>query len=277
MRVGMHRYPLWLKRAVRPVVLRVRYAGLRSEDLILASYPRSGSTWLRFLLLESLTGRRAEWKDVNRLIPYVGGHRSIPTLFPGGRRLVSTHDPKTGPCGRGILLVRDPRDVVLSYYRWTCLQGYDHDLETFLPSFLDGSLSLHGSWEKNTRFWLDSALQREGQLHLVRFEDLRVDAATTIRQILLYMGAAVSDDAIQSAVEGNTIARSREKEERSRPEDVRRYKAGGHFVHQGLVGAWRSTLTDDQVVRVEERVNDLLDRLGYRRAHQTFDGDSKVD
>jgi hypothetical protein len=270
-RIGGHRYPLWLKQAIRPAVLAVRYAGLRPEDIILASYPRSGSTWLRFLLLESITGRTAEWKDVNRLIPYVGGHRNIPPLLPSASRLVSTHDPRVGPCRRGVLLVRDPRDVVLSYYRWSCLRGYDHDLETFLPAFLDGSLSLHGSWADNTRYWLDSALQREGRLHLVRFEDLHADPARTIQHILLFIGAAASDHAIQSAVAGNTIERSREKEERSRPEDVRRYKTGGRFVHEGSVGAWQSKLTDDQVRRVERRVGDLSARLGYRRTDQNVE------
>ena len=271
MRIGRQRYPLWLKQAVRPAVLAVRYAGLRPEDIILSSYPRSGSTWLRFLLLESITGRAAEWKELNRLIPYVGGHRSIPPLLPGASRLVSTHDPRVGPCRRSVLLVRDPRDVVLSYYRWLCLQGYDHDLETFLPAYLDGRLSLHGSWADNTRYWLDSALQGEGRLHLVRFEDLRVDPATTIQRILLFIGAAVSDHAIQSAVAGNTIERSREKEERSRPEDVRRFKTGGRFVHEGLVGAWQSKLTNDQVRRVERRVGDLLDELGYRPVPQNVE------
>jgi Sulfotransferase domain len=267
MRIGRIRYPLRLKRAVRPAVLRVRYSGLRPNDVILASFPRSGSTWLRFLLLESLTGREAEWKDVNRFIPYVGGHRSIPALLPGDGRLVSTHDPHAGPCRRGILLVRDPRDVALSYYRWSRIRGYDRDLETFLPAFLDGRMSLHGSWSDNTRFWLDSAVQRGGGLHLARFEDLRADPTKTIRETLLSMGVAVSDVAIQRAVDGNTLARTREKEERAQPEDVKRYVAGERFVGEGLVGEWRSKLTDDQVDQIENRVNDLLDRLGYGRAH----------
>jgi Sulfotransferase domain len=266
MRVGGYQYPLWLKRAIRPAVLLVRYAGLRTEDAILASFPRSGSTWLRFLLLESLTGNTAEWNDVNRLIPYVGGQRSIPALLPGDGRLVSTHDPRTGPCRRAVLLVRDPRDVVLSYYRWLSLHGYSHDLETFLPAFLDGRLTFHGAWSDNTRYWLDSASHRGGRrLCVVRFEDLRADSFETIRRILLFMDVEVSDDAIHRAVSGNTIERSREKEERAGPQDVKRYPSGGRFVGKGSVGTWQSKLTDDQVRQVEDRASDLLDRLGYGR------------
>jgi hypothetical protein len=269
MRLGMYRYPFWLKRAVRPVILRLRYAGLRPEDAVLASYPRSGSTWLRFLLLESVTGQRAEWKNVNRLIPYVGGHRRIPPLLPGNRRLVSTHDQRIGPPQQGVLLVRDPRDVALSYFRWQCLQGYDGDFATFLPAFLDGSVTFHGSWAANTRFWLDSTLHRDGGIHVARFEDLRGDPIGTVREILLFLGAAVNDDAIRTAVNENTIARSREKEERAGPDDVRRYASGGHFVGEGQVGAWQTKLTDKQVQRIEDEVGDLLDRLGYGRAPQT--------
>jgi hypothetical protein len=268
MRLGRYRYPFWLKRAIRPVIVRVRYVGLRPEDAILASYPRSGSTWLRFLLLESVTGQKAEWKNVNRLIPYVGGHRRIPALLPGNRRFVSTHDSRIGPSKRGVLLVRDPRDVSLSYFRWRQLRGYEGDFATFLPSFLDGSVSFHGSWSDNTRYWLDSSLHRNGGLHVVRFEDLRADPVGGVRKILVFLGATVDDEAIRGAVNENTIARSREKEERAEPADVKHYASGGRFVGEGRVGTWQSKLTDEQIQRIEDGVGDLLDRLGYGRSHQ---------
>jgi hypothetical protein len=262
-KLGGHRYPLTLKRAVRPAVLRVRYAGVRRQDVMLASYPRSGSTWLRFLLTEALTGRTAEWGDVNRTIPYVGGHRDAPALLADGGRLLKTHDRAAGPCERAVLMVRDPRDVVVSEYRWFLRGGYDRDLETFLTSFLDGSISLFGFWGDHTRFWLDGPLAGSGRLLLTRFEDLRADPAATARSVAAFAGAHVDDAAIRAAVDGNTIERSREKEERASTQDVKRHRTGGRFVGEGAVEAWRTKLSDEQIRRVEDRVGDLIDRLGY--------------
>jgi Sulfotransferase domain len=261
-KLGGRSYPLVLKRAIRPAVVRIRYAGLRPHDVMLASYPRSGSTWFRFLLTESLTGRSAEWSDVNRAIPYVGGHRDAPPLLADGGRLVKTHDRAPGPCARAILIARDPRDVVVSEYRWYARGGYEGDLETFLRSWLQGGMSLFGSWAENTRFWLDGGLAPDN-LHVVRFEDLRSDPFAATRDALAFAGASVSDAAVRAAVDGNTIERSREKESRAGTDDVKQHSTGVRFVGEGAVEAWKTKLTEQQTRRVEAHAGDLLARLRY--------------
>jgi hypothetical protein len=261
-KLGGRRYPLFLKRAIRPAVLRIRYTGLRPQDVMLASYPRSGSTWFRFLLTESLTGSSAEWSDVNRTIPYVGGHRDAPPLLAGEGRLVKTHDRAAGPCERAILIVRDPRDVAVSEYRWFARGGYEGDLETFLRSWLEGSLSLFGTWAENTRYWLDGNLAPH-DLHVVRFEDLRSDPFASTRDALVFAGASASDPAVRAAVDGNTIERSREKEARAGTDDVKQHRTGERFVGEGAVEAWKTKLTEQQTRRVEAHAVDLLERLRY--------------
>ena len=270
MRFGNYEYPIWLKRAVRPAILQLRYAGLQPEDVVLASYPRSGSTWLRFLLTESLTGRMAEWNDVNRLIPYVGDHRGGASLLPGGCRMVKTHDRRSGRCQRGILLVRDPRDVFVSEYKWLVRGGYNHDMDIFLEAFLKGSLSLFGTWAEHTRYWLGSELERQGRMHLARFEDLRGDPAKIVRGILAFMDVVADDDFVDAAVASNTIERSREKEDRASARDVRRFATRMRFVGEGSVEGWRSQLTREQLQQIEHHAGDLLEVLGYAsRASQT--------
>ena len=263
MRFGNHQYPIWLKRAVRPAILQVRYAGVQPEDMVLASYPRSGSTWLRFLLTESLTGHPAEWNDVNRLIPYVGDHSGAASLLPHGGRLVKTHDRRSGRCKRGILLVRDPRDVFVSEYRWLVRGGYNHDIDTFLKAFLQGSLSLFGTWAEHTRYWLGSELERTGQMHLARFEDLRGDPAKVVRGILAFMDVRADDDFVDAAVASNTIERSREKEARASARDVKRFATKMRFVGEGSVEGWRAKLTREQIQQIENHAGDLLKVLGY--------------
>jgi hypothetical protein len=262
-RLGGYAYPMPLKRALRPLVRRVRYLGLTPRDTILASYPRSGSTWLRFMLAEALTGQSVEWDDVNRTIPYAGDHRAAPRLLPEGGRLIKTHDPDAGPCRRAALLVRDPRDVVVSEYRWWVRGGYDRDLGTFLRSFLSGEISIFGFWGDNTRYWLDSSLAGRGDLHVARFEDLRADPDGTLRAMLEFFRVDVAGSAVAAAVAANTIERSREKEERASTTDVRQHATGGRFVGEGAVEAWRAKLAPEQIRAVEDRTADLLVRLEY--------------
>ena len=63
MRLGGYGYPF--KRQLRPIVRFTRYLGLEQQDVLVAAYPKSGSTWLRFIVTELLTSEDPEWQLVN--------------------------------------------------------------------------------------------------------------------------------------------------------------------------------------------------------------------
>ena len=71
------------KTSVRNPFILLRHFGIASADMFVSSYPRSGNTWLRFLLYEILTGQPADFRLVNLVIPGVGQHRSAPQLLSG--------------------------------------------------------------------------------------------------------------------------------------------------------------------------------------------------
>jgi len=88
------------------------HRGIGPKDVFLASYPCSGSSWMRFLLLELLAGD-ASFAAINVAVPYVGRHRVAPSIVPDGGRLIKTHEPHLARYRRAVHLVRDPRDVAL--------------------------------------------------------------------------------------------------------------------------------------------------------------------
>lgn len=263
MKLGGYNYPMPLKRALRPVIRTIRYAGLRSNDVLLASYPRSGSTWLRFLLVELLTQRDAEWEDVNKTIPYAGEHRHAPPLLPAGGRLVKTHERSVGPARRAIYLARDYRDVVLSEYRLTLRGGSRKDLDAFLADALAGDASPFGFWADHVHFWLDNEIASTDNLLLVKFEDLKTQPAATLRTIVSFLELNVPEKSIHEAIENNSVDRMRQKEERAPSTEVKRATGGHQFVGQGSVRGWQSKLTVDQATAIERRANSAFLRLGY--------------
>ena len=86
------RYQLSKSRLRVPLVWS-RHRGLKDQDVFVASYPRSGSTWLRFLLFETLTKNDAGFDNVNRMLPDVGMHADATPLLPNQGRLIKTHEP----------------------------------------------------------------------------------------------------------------------------------------------------------------------------------------
>src|SRR5437868_15411693 len=81
------------KSQLRGSLVLLRHRGLDQRDIFVASYPRSGSTWLRFLLCETLTKRDAGLEDVNRYIPDDGGQANAVTVLLIGGRMIKSNVP----------------------------------------------------------------------------------------------------------------------------------------------------------------------------------------
>ena len=259
------RIPVRIRRSVRPLTARLRFVGLRPQDVLIASYPRSGSTWLRFLLSEVMTGEPSEWPLVNRVIPDAGGHSRAPALLAGSRRLVKTHDRFVGPCRDVVYLVRDVRDVILSEYRWELRDGIQRTLDQQIALTLSNGtpMSLFGSWRDHVTFWLDIRDSRRAEVLVVKFEDLRRDPHLYLGEVLTFLGADVDASAVDAAVRNNSVERMREREDHAVDAGISAGDPRYPWIGQGAAGGWRKKLTPEQALRIEAGVREVLLRLGY--------------
>ena len=258
---------------------------LTSNDVFIGSYPRSGSHWLKFQLLEILTSQPASFENIKQLIPKVGDHgipgaavlemldlilpAEAPFIVPGGGRLIHTHERYRSEYKKAIYLVRDLRDVALSEYaqaKTLNILRYYHmtDFDSFVEPFLSGSIDRYGPWQDHVASWLESPLAKNGNLLVIRFEDLRRDTQKLLVSIVQFLGTAADEDLIQRAIVNNTVDRMREKEAVSRVL-VRGPGEDGRFVRRGSVGGWRERITPEQLERIDRYAGATLARMGYPR------------
>jgi hypothetical protein len=250
-------------RSMRLPVNVIRHRGTRPNDLFIASYPRSGTTWLRFLLFELLTGEPAEFVSVNESIPYVGRHRGARELLPWGGRAIQTHETFLHGVTSAIYLVRDPRSVVLSEYRWQLRTGlFEGSFESFFDAFVSGRANPYGRWDRHVDTWTSSRLAAEGRLHIVRFIDLRTDTVGELSRILDFLGVQRSTSVVERVVANNGLSEMQMKEERA-PEGAlgTRARPDIRFVQAGSTSAWRSELTPEHARAIEERFEPTLQRV----------------
>lgn len=207
-----------------------RYAaGVTTSPRIhwLASFPKSGNTWVRFLLYQYLYGEIKDTAELGRRIPDV--HAGDMARAETGTRtlLVKVHwgfGPRMPHVERteGIIyIVRRPKDVMLSmlnYYRLRNPQATWTD-EYFVRDYIrnggdQGSVrNGYGSWEDNLLSWL---AQRRFPLLLVRYEDLKADAGRELGRMLEFLGEPVEAGRVARAVAGSTFERMREIEAREK-------------------------------------------------------------
>jgi hypothetical protein len=248
------------KTPLRAPLVWWRHRGLNPSDMFFAAYPKSGTTWARFVLFEMLSGMPSGFKATNQQMPGVGLHHNALRLLPSGGRLVASHEYYRNDYHRSIYMVRDPRDVLLSEFAFlSALEYYNDDLDSFVNTFLFTVVSAYGPWHKNVTSWLDSPIASNGNMLLVRYEDLRKDPVPLFAQMTDFLGANVSEEKIRQAVENNSIQNMRKKEDK---EPVRA-SIKGRFVRDGKVRGWVSKLTPEQVALIDRIAGPTLQRLGY--------------
>jgi len=252
------------------------HIGLKQQDMFMASYPRSGSTWLRFMLFQILTGAEPGFQRIDQCIPEIDFHRGVPPILPNGGRLVKTHEQYRKEYTRAIFLVRDMRDVFLSCYARATESGLvplvsDGTFDGFFRAYLDGHALQQGSWQAHTKTWLESPLAKNGNLLVVRYEDLRKNSEQTLAELVSFLGIKPNMDVIRKSIENNSLQQMRAKEDRARKAGEPSALLGSHksnredgrFVRKGSIGGWRGELSDAQVRLAGQYAGDVLTRLGY--------------
>jgi hypothetical protein len=251
------------KTGLRSPLLWIRHHRLRASDVFTASYPRSGSTWLRFILVELLAGQSSGFKSVNLLSPDVGEHSGAQALLPGDGRLIKTHELYRPSYKRAIYLARDPRDVVLSEYAYEKALGViGEDFDAFLDAFLRKGVNPFGLWIDHVNTWLDAADSNQCELLVVRFEDMRRDTERCLKQMMEFLNFPVEDGAIRKAIEGNSLEQMKRKEKVT----PQRASARGRFVGSGSVAGWKEKMTTSQLQRIDQYAGGAMSRLGYAPA-----------
>ncbi|HKD02614.1 MAG TPA: sulfotransferase domain-containing protein [Terriglobales bacterium] len=253
---------------MRVPIIWMRHRGLNRNDVFVASYPRSGSTWLRFMLFEILTQKDAEFDNVNRYIPDVGGQRDAVALLPNQGRLIKTHEAFRPDYRRAIYIVRDGRDVALSEYAYQKAQGWiDCSFDDYLKNFVNGNASAYGSWEDHVRSWIESPLNARGDLIVVNYRELKQKSEPILNRIAEFLNVRVPVQVIQNAIQNNNFHNMRKKEDRApqigydpRTKSIAEEK---RFVRSGAVGGWRERLTPAQAEYLQRNTGKMLIRLGF--------------
>jgi hypothetical protein len=236
-------------------------------EVVIASYPKSGRTWLRVLLGKALCLGYALHEELLLDTPALTRAAGVPEtgfshcgadLREGASAVTPADiDPLAGK--RVVLLVRDPRDVLVSSYfeatRRSFVFGerplqFEGTLSQFVRSPVLGARKLASF----NRAWVRAG-PRPKRL-LVRYEDLHADPAASLRRVLAFLGAGrVNDHQINVAVE------------HARIDNLRRLERGGAFAdpclqpgdprdpdsfkaRRGVVGGYRDFLRPADVAYV---------------------------
>jgi len=241
-----------------------------SDDTFVVSYPRSGNTWTRFLIANLVyPGKTVSFANIEQLIPDTSSQSNLALKRTPRPRIIKTHQYFDHRYRRMIYIVRDPRDVALSYYdfqrkyRQIC---DDYPLETYVDDFVSGKLisADWGTWGENVASWLYTRCGSSSFL-LIRYEDMIADTVRELARIACHLKIEASPERIQNAVERSSADRMREMEKQQENDWVatKKHRKDIPFVRVARAGGWRAQLPQTCVARIEAAWGDLMTKLGY--------------
>jgi len=251
-----------------------RYA---RADAIVVSIPKSGRTWLRVFLYAYFC------RSVNQ--KFTINNRNLAGL--GVPNIEFTHDvwgrltrkkwkyrflgkETIPPCASRtkpiLLLVRDPRDVIVSFYFQMTKRGgaYRGDLSAAIrqPRF-----GIHAMVDVMNG-WMAEWSQRNG-FKFVRYEDCKRNTEAAFREVLAFLGVKEIDEAsFRHGLQFSSFENMKQMESTlqfknkilsaANVDDPDSYK-----VRRGIVGGYRDYVAPDDIRYLDHAVSRLDERFGY--------------
>ena len=272
-----------------------------SKILWLASYPKSGNTWIRAFLANYMLNaeRPAPINEIHKFAygdmdvwPYehvLGGpvdgrsvediyavrpeaHRFLASQQPG-IVFVKTHNrlayfrdiPTITPdvTFGAVYVIRNPLDVVISYA--------DHYGISIDQAIEASGAAVHalparpGVIHQDVGNWRDHVLSwtsaRGLYLHLVRFEDLTQDPMKAFAAIVDFLKVPRDRAKLERAIRFSSFGELAGQERKSG--FIERSRHSERFFRQGRAGGWRKSLTPEQVRKVIALHGATMQKFGY--------------
>jgi hypothetical protein len=247
----------------------------------LASYPKSGNTWLRFLLANIIHGGMpATSLGVSKLVHDI--HQPKVPFEPADpeQLFIKTHfartdrHPRIGETARAVHVVRHPRDVLLSALNYRRMEGVIENLtdaqyaETFISHGGDPLWAKlgYGSWIQHAATWATNA---PFPVLTIRYEDLKSDAESTLSRVLEFVELDASAGDIARAVKESSFDQLRALEIRERgkktifPGTAKDTREKRFFFNKGASGQRLDAIRPGLDAALDQRFGPALAKLGY--------------
>lgn len=260
-----------VRRRGRPLYESERKKHLRERreaDYLLISLTNCGRTWLRVILGKAMQLQYDSsgcLKDINLHDLYSFSERlpTLPAIKPMHEKFGQWNHTYEGQ--KVILLVRDPRDAVVSrYHQHKDEMGYE-SLERYVreSNDLTDYVRFYNDWQTYSdrpKAFHPIAFMR------IRYEDMKADTFAEMQRVFEFLDLAISEDNIRSAIDYASFKNMRKMEitgEGQIRTDVMSDRSlsdpSSFKVRKGSIGGYASELSPELIAFVDETVATQLD------------------
>lgn len=229
-----------------------------TEDVFIVGHPKSGNTWFQNLVAGVIYGVDPEYAPYALIRDLVPGHLpkyykryATPMFFK------SHHSPRP-QYQRVIYLVRDGRDVMVSYFHH--LRAGRNKTVDFLKVVQGQEVPWPYKWHEHVESWLSNPHQ--AQMLLIKYEDLKHDTVKELQRFCGFVGVERDETFLQHVARKASFETLRKKEinfgiayPNWSPEQL--------FMRRGQVGSHKDEMPAEVLEVFLRDAGDTLRKLGY--------------
>ena len=272
----------WLMNRLAALSQRVRQPERFWPDpvrtIFLVTYPQSRTTWISCVAAELLFQISPKnLREIGSFVPDVHDLPEKSAVPSASQYLVKSHLPLNpvhgfppyGDYRRVVYLIRDPRDVMLSYHRYVrSVSNYPGDLKEFAKDWVVGRI-WPCSWQEHVSSWLAPQSRTAPlELTILRYEDFVADPIGQTGVLAKVLGLDVGPARIEEIVADTSPNSMREREIKGKKE--------GHeldFIGPAKAQNWKQLQSSDDrdaIFILEEFARDAMQLGGYESSADVF-------
>lgn len=230
------------------------------EDVFIVGYPKSGNTWMQSLMAGLIYGIDTQYlsdKLAQEIVPDVHArsfyHRFGQINFFKSHYLPQQHYKSV------IYLVRDARDVMVSYYHYNQNVGKYNSLEQMVYE----EKGIPCAWQKHVKQWLLNPYN--SNIMYVRYEDLLDNPVETLAKVCEFVNLDRNISTIKKVIKGNSIEKMREKSKKYNGMGHRKWEGmkAQKFFRNGKTGAYKEEMPNEIIQYINASARYELMHFGY--------------
>ena len=245
---------------------------LHPDDILLASFPRSGSHFVRFIILSArhLVTHGSLPLDYSLMTDIPDIHSCDVHRARGVPRIIKTHFPYDTRYKHVIHLVRDPRDVAVSYYHYVRKtpallfqsQATNLKLPQFVRFFVNGEV-WPLRWDTHTLSYIESA--SEADYIRIYYEALLNNPAREISRLLDFIDVDLGKADLAQLVNHVSFDRMKSLHDPESAMHGRVFTDSNIIFRKGKVGRYRQILKEPMIRQIEDKFETAMTACKYSK------------
>ncbi|KAJ0244265.1 Sulfotransferase domain-containing protein [Hirschfeldia incana] len=260
----------------------------RESDIIIASFPKSGTTWLKALAFAvvhrhkyapNIVSHPLLSDNPHNLVRFLELDLYVKNQRPGfeelpSPRIFATHMPfqtlheslRDSPC-KVVYVCRNIKDALVSRWHFRIKRRSNYSLEDIVDEYIKGPCFFGPFHEQVLSYWKESLVNPDHVLFM-RYEEMIEKAEAQVTRLADFLGCSFTEEEKQIGI----VEKILELCSLGNLSNLEANKTGTStcgiphqgFFRKGGVGDWKNHLTDDMARKLDEMVENKLEGSGLK-------------